>query len=52
MAIRSRGAEGKCKAGLELAAMAAFKPGHNMAVVAAELTRNCLRVDGDKAQPV
>jgi hypothetical protein len=54
MAIRSRGAAGKCKAGLELAAMAVFKPGNNtaMAVVAAELTIKCLRVDCGKAQPV
>ena len=54
MAIRSRGAEGKCRAGPELAAMAVCKPGHNIAtaVVAAELTIKCLRVECGKAQPV
>lgn len=54
MAIRSRGAEGNCRFGPELEAMADFKPGHSRPVtaVAAELVMKRLRVVGDKVAPV
>lgn len=54
MAMRSRGAEGNCKLGPELAAMAVFKLGHSrvVAAVAADFARKCLRVVSGKVAPV
>lgn len=54
MEIRSRGAEGNCKLGAELPAMAVFKHGQSIAVavVATDFARKCLRVSGGKAATV
>jgi hypothetical protein len=51
--MRSRGAEGNCKLGPELAT-AVLDPGQSIAVaaVAADFARKCLRVVGAKAAPV
>ena len=52
--MRSRGAEGNWRLGTELAPMADFRPGHNIAVaaVAVECAIKYLRVVGGKAAPV
>jgi len=53
MAIRSRGADGNCRFGAELAE-AFFHAGHSVAVAAAaaDFATKSLRVVGGKAAPV
>ena len=53
MAIRSRGAEGNCRLGIELAA-AVFHAGHSVAVAAAaaDFATKSLRVVNGKAATV